>query len=226
MSVIYQDSNGFYYVVTNETGCWVNWSYVDPDTRQYYPYEPHILNNAKLIFDMLHDSGWSTMAICATLGNMIAESRMNPAQTQDGTHIGGTGGYGLAQWTPSSKYTNWARNENHDIYLGYWQVVYLTGSGDQWIINPQYSYNLSWNDYINYNSSDHDIRWLASAFFHNYERGSYLETYRQDCAEWYLNYFGGYTPDPPPYPPDPTPFRRRKKQMPLWMMLRNKLYET
>lgn len=222
MSVIYQDQSGYYYVVTNKSGCW-GWQDIDPDTQQYYPFEFHILSNAELIYDTLYDYGWSHLAICAALGNMIAESRMNPAQTQDGTRIGGSGGYGLCQWTPSRKYTNWARQENHDIYLAGYQLEFLndTGSAD-WIINPDYSYNITWNEFINY-TGPNDSEWLAMAFFRNYERGAYLPTYRQTSASWYDQYFNGYTPKPPP-PPDPSPYRWRKEGMPLWMVLRKRQY--
>lgn len=220
--VIKQDEAGYYYCVTNKSGCWKNWSYVDSDGH-YTPDEPHILNNAEKIYSLLTYYGWKHKPICAVLGNMIAESVMNPAQGEINKKYLSIYGYGLCQWTPSTKYTNWARTNNHNIYLGSFQVRYLNDTGaNQWIINPDYSYNMSWNDFISYDQPQRSVSWLASAFFRNYERGSALETYRQQSAEWYDSYFQGVTPQPPP-PPDPSPYRRYEPDgMPLWMMLRHK----
>jgi len=219
---IYTDNSGFYYVPTNKAGCWGNYTYVDPDGH-YLPSEPHILHNAELISDILFSYGWSSKAIAAVLGNMIAESVMNPAQGEIGKKYLTRAGYGLCQWTPATDYVNWAKAFDHDVYLGVWQVDYLVETGeDRWIINPDYPYNLSWDDFIHYDSEEHSAEWLAMAFFRNYERGSYLPTYRQDCAYWYYEYFMCRTPQPvPPY--DPTSYRRYQVQgMPLWMMLRRK----
>lgn len=226
MAIIKQDEAGYYYCVTNKSGCWQNWNYVDPQYSQYYPYEPHILNNAENIYDLLHYYGWSHKAICAVLGNMIAESTMNPAQGEIGKKYLSSWGYGLCQWTPSTKYTSWAQNNNHNIYLATFQIRFLDDTGaNEWIINPNYNYNLTWSQFINYNSTAHSVEWLAMAFFRNYERGSSLATYRQDCAIWYDNYFQGRTPLPPE-PQPPRPYQRyRPHKMPLWMLLKRRRFE-
>ena len=221
--VIRQDASGFYYVETNKGGCWKNYNYIDPNTGQYTPDEPHMLNNAELICGLLLDYGWTLKPICGVLGNMAAESRMNPAQGEDGKKYLGNYGYGLCQWTPSKKYTNWAKQHNHSIFSGYYQTDFLDDTGqDEWIINPSYSYNITWTDFIIYNGTAYDSEWLAMAFFRNYERGAYLPTYRQDCAAWYYSYFSGTTPPDPPTP-DPAPYQPYRVQgMPPWMMLKRR----
>lgn len=223
MAIIKQDEAGYYYCATNKSGCWRNWEYVDPYEGYYYPYEPHILNNAEQIYDLLLYYGWEHKPICAVLGNMIAESVMNPAQGEIDKKYLSEYGYGLCQWTPSTKYTTWARNENHNVYYATYQVKFLDETGeDEWIINPNYNYNLTWDEFKNYNSSEHSVEWLAMAFFRNYERGTTLETYRQDCATWYDNYFQSRTPLPPS-PPDPNVYKRYiPHKMPLWMMLQRR----
>lgn len=225
MAIIKQDEAGYYYCVTNKSGCWQNWSYVDPVEGRYYPYEPHILNNAENIYDLLRYYGWKHKPICAVLGNMIAESVMNPAQGEIDKKYLADWGYGLCQWTPSTKYTNWAKQNNHNVYLATFQVEFLDDTGaSEWQINPNYNYNLTWNEFINYDSSAHSVDWLAMAFFRNYERGSSLATYRQSCATWYDNYFQGRTPLPPE-PPSPWVYKRyRPHKMPLWMMLKRRKY--
>ena len=222
MAEIKQDEAGYYYVITNENGCWKNWEYVDDEYSQYYPYEPHILNNADNIYDLLNYYGWSHKAICAVLGNMIAESAMNPAQGEFRKRYLSRWGYGLCQWTPSTKYTSWAEEHDHDVCLGTFQVQFLNDTGEgEWDVDPDYNYDLTWEEFISYDSDEHSVEWLAMAFFRNYERGTALELYRQDCAIWYDDYFQHRTPLPPS-PPDPAPYRRYRISdgMPLWMMLK------
>lgn len=223
MIEIKQDETGLYYAKTNKGGCWKNWSYVDPIEGQYYPYEPHILNNAENIYSLLTYYGVSHLAACAILGNMIAESSMNPAQGEINKRYLTQWGYGLCQWTPATDYSDWAMAENHSVYYGTFQVYYLLETGeDYWIIDPDYPYNLTWEEFISYDSTEHSSEWLAMAFFRNYERGTALETYRQSSAYYYDNYFQGVTP-PTPTPPDPAPYQKyRADGMPLWMMLKKR----
>lgn len=71
--------------------------------------------NANYILNYLTANGWTKNAICGMLGNMQTESTINPAIWQ-GLHSGNTsGGYGLVQWTPATKYLDWcvARGYTH-----------------------------------------------------------------------------------------------------------------
>lgn len=221
-SVIYQDNAGFYYRIWKSYSPW-GYQDISQVYEQYEPYEFHILSNAEIVYNMLADYGYSHKAIVAILSNMIAESSMNPAQGEVGYPYMTYRGYGLCQWTPATDYTSWCQTENHDVYLGQYQVEYFDETAeDRWRINPNYNYNLTWEEFKVYDSTEHSAEWLSMAFFHNYERGTALETYRQYCAYWYDNYFQGYTPAPPP-PYDPTPYKRyRVHGMPLWMMLKRK----
>ena len=64
--------------------------------------------NAQYILNYLMARGWSKEAVCAMLGNMQSESTINPGiwQGLDSSRV--DLGYGLVQWTPSTKYTSWA----------------------------------------------------------------------------------------------------------------------
>lgn len=58
-------------------------------------------NNADIIILFMRTIGWNESTIASILGNMQAESTINPNLTERG----GGGGYGLVQWTPRSDLT-------------------------------------------------------------------------------------------------------------------------
>lgn len=62
-------------------------------------------NNAEIIVELLTAKGVNDRAIAAILGNMQAESTINP-----GRHETGGQGYGLIQWTPQSVLIDHAEN--------------------------------------------------------------------------------------------------------------------
>ena len=61
-------------------------------------------SNAKEIYTYLSDKGWTLNAISGLLGNMQRESTINPGLWQSLKEGNYSGGYGLVQWTPASKY--------------------------------------------------------------------------------------------------------------------------
>ena len=62
--------------------------------------------NAELFQGWALAAGWSVHAICAMLGNIQSESTINPGIWESLSPY--SGGYGLVQWTPYTKYSNWA----------------------------------------------------------------------------------------------------------------------
>lgn len=69
----------------------LKWIYKDE-----YLSEDETLNNATIAAMLLSQQGYSMEATCGILGNMAAESGVEPWLTERG----GGGGYGLVQWTP------------------------------------------------------------------------------------------------------------------------------
>ena len=63
--------------------------------------------NAKYIRSYLLNEGWADNAIAGLLGNMQHESSINPGRWQ-GDNVGKGPAYGLVQWDPYTKYTEWA----------------------------------------------------------------------------------------------------------------------
>lgn len=63
-------------------------------------------NNARLAMTFLRKNGFTIYAAAGIVGNMWAESMMNPGQWEGDTAY--SGGYGLVQWTPYTLYSTWA----------------------------------------------------------------------------------------------------------------------
>ena len=144
--------------------------------------------NAKYIHSFLISKGWKLNAIAALLGNMQAESGLNPGRWQS-DNVGNTAaGYGLVQWTPATKYIEWCNSEGYsdpsEMDSGLNRIIYEVGAGIQWISTDTYSF--SFEDFTKSNS---DAGELAKAFLLNYERpadqGASVQSYRAGLAlEW------------------------------------------
>jgi len=154
--------------------------------------------NAQYIMTYLRAQGWSKNAVCGVLGNMQWESSINPGRWE-GNNIHQTGGFGLAQWTPSSNYTGWANSHGYGVSIvvsGSYsaaaaqtlmkgQLAFLAaGQGGYYATS---SYNLS---FAQFKTSGSSPSYLAAAFLYNYERpASYSslgtrETYATNwCAQ-------------------------------------------
>ena len=172
-------------------------------------------NNALIIYNYFTEKGWSINAICGMLGNMQAESTINPGIWQsliEGS--GGGGGWGLVQWTPWTNFTNWADSKGYSHDDGYAQCEWIetqTKATGQWIQTA--SYPITWD---NFKVSVGTPEWLAYAFLFNFERPASLDKpERQTQARYWYDYITNGE-----HPITPTPSTRRK--MPLWFMLRRR----
>jgi RHS repeat-associated protein len=73
--------------------------------------------NAQYILNFLRRKGWSKNAVCGMLGNAEVESTINPGAWQGykkEKNANKKGGFGLLQWTPSTKLTDWAKKNKLD----------------------------------------------------------------------------------------------------------------
>ena len=174
--------------------------------------------NASYIYTWLTEvSGWSLNAIAGLLGNMQAESSINPGRWQSENIGNMSGGYGLVQWTPASSYINWCYEyfgENSDPSMMDWQlnrIIYELQNGIQYYKTPDY--NLSFSEF---STSSESPYYLACAFAWNYER-SYTVLYGTEAEKealrklrggyanaWYT-YLSGSEPPDPVDPPTPDP---------------------
>ena len=167
--------------------------------------------NAVYIYSSLLNSGWSVNAIAAMLGNIQAESSINPGRWQSNDIGNYSMGYGLVQWTPATKYIDWcAENsiapENMDSNL--LRINYEVENGIQWIATD--SFNLSFKEF---KTSSSGVDYLAKAFLLNYERpadqGETVQNYRASLASDWYSYLTGTEPTPE-NPENPIIFKKKK----------------
>lgn len=126
--------------------------------------------NAQYILDNLTAVGWSKESVCAMLGNMQTESTINPGIWQDLAEGRLDLGYGLVQWTPASKYIEWANSNGYALGNMEGQFARLQWEIDnnqQWI--PTDAYPMSFSAF---KTSALTPEYLAQAFLRNYERPS------------------------------------------------------
>lgn len=109
--------------------------------------------------------GWTLNAIAGMYGNMQTESTINPGLWENRDIGNMTKGYGLVQWTPASKYINWA------ISMGFQQghpdsqvsrIAYEADNNIQWI-HP----SMRFIDFLKSNDTPYN---LAMLFLKHYER--------------------------------------------------------
>lgn len=118
--------------------------------------------NAQYIWQYLGAKNWTLNAVAGMLGNMTAESTVNPGRGE----IGGSG-FGLVQWTPKSKYTSWSSARGYadnDIDGQLERIIWERDNNEQYYKN-KYKYTFK-----EFSESTDDPYTLACAFAFDYER--------------------------------------------------------
>lgn len=164
--------------------------------------------NAIYFKNYLVNAGWNINVISAMLGNMQAESTINPGRWQS-EDVGNTSmGYGLVQWTPATKYFEWCSEQGFsdpsEMDNNIKRILYELENNIQWIATN--SYNFSFKEF---SISSLSVSELAKAFLLNYERpadqSESVQNYRAELAEaWYSVINDGSTPS------NPTIIKKRK----------------
>lgn len=141
----------------------------------YVPEKSRALTNKEMELNALavgiilrHDR-WTAQAVAGVLGNMQAESTINPGRWEDDdedSDLEERGGYGLVQWTPYTKYSDWAgsgweRNGKKEVE----RIIYEKNNGLQWIATSKY--NFSFKEFTRMTATP---EYMADAFLKNYER--------------------------------------------------------
>lgn len=125
-------------------------------------------NNARIITRVLRRYGWTDNAIAGLLGNTQKESTNNPGIWQSLKYGNTKGGYGLTQWTPATKYIEWAGADwetNHNKQLE--RLQYEVDNRLQFYATDDYP--ISFRQFI---ASTETPYYLACAFAWNYERSA------------------------------------------------------
>lgn len=167
--------------------------------------------NARYIYSYLTDKGWTINAISAILGNMQAESSINPGRWQS-DNVGGGPAFGIVQWDPYSKYINWATSNGFSDYTtmdaNLARIIWEVENREQWYGRLDWA-GMSFKDF---SQSTQSVSFLAKGFLLCYERpadqSASVQEYRASLANTWYNYLSG---EVPPTPPSPSTSGKRKK---------------
>lgn len=173
--------------------------------------------NAIYIWNYLKSEGWTLEAVCGMLGNMQSESAINPGRWQNDSPGGDPEGhgYGLVQWTPYTKYTDWIITQGFsdpsEMDANIFRILHEVENNLQWIATSEYNYS-----FYEFTQSTDDPYNLAMAFLKNYERpADPNQPTRGDQALFWYEFLGGYIP--------PTPVVTIKKQKFKWAIFTNRI---
>lgn len=143
--------------------------------------------NARYIYQYFTSNGWTLEAIAGMLGNMQTESTINPAIWQSLDYGNTSLGYGLVQWTPSTKVTNWLSGNGYavdDIEGQCARILYEMAEGIQYYSTEDYP-----ESFREFSQSTKSPEYLAYAFLNNYERAKDRDQpNRQSQARFWYNY--------------------------------------
>ena len=172
--------------------------------------------NAQYLTGRLLTLNWTYESIAGILGNMQVESTINPGIWENLDEGNLSGGYGLVQWTPASKYTNWADSRglpwgHPDSQIA--RIMYEVDNNIQWI-HP----SMTFKQFTDSTLPPYD---LAVLFLHHYERPLNPDPENRGTkANFWYEYITG---NPPPQPPKEydfslilyRPFILRRRNKPL-----------
>ena len=153
--------------------------------------------NASYIFAVLSSLGWTINSISALLGNMQAESSINPGRWQS-DRVGGNSsghGYGMVQWTPYTKYTDWCTSNGYsdpsEMDANIARILYEVENNIQWYGISNWS-GMSFSEFT---KSTNSVTNLAAAFLLCYERPAdqslSVQQYRGRLATAWYEYLTG-----------------------------------
>lgn len=160
-------------------------------------------NNADIMYAFFTDQGWTVNAIAAMFGNMQTESTLNPGIWENLDPF--IGGYGLVQWTPYTKYSEWAGTDWQDNgQKEIARIIYELENHLQWISTSLYPMT-----FREFSQSDKPPAYLAQAFLYNYERPKVKpQPARSKQAEYWYQYITGHEPP--------------ISQIPIWLLFKMK----
>ena len=146
-------------------------------------------NNATYIYWYLGNRGWTLNAIAGMLGNFETESYINPGLWQNfAVDVGPA--FGLAQWDPFTKYTNWCADQGldpADMDSALQRIEWELENGEQYYATSGYP-----ETFAEFKVSTKDPYYLGMAFLLNYERpANQNQPERGEQAEYWYTYLSG-----------------------------------
>ncbi|WP_241546205.1 phage tail tip lysozyme [Enterococcus villorum] len=137
---------------------------------------------AKQVWDYLTKNGWLKTAVAAVLGNMQSESGII-ADRWESDRVGNmSGGYGLVQWTPATKYINWAQSNGLD-----YKNVISQCKRIEWEVANSQQFFCPFMTFKQFTTSAKSPEELANIFIQYYERPaiSNQPARAQQARYWY-----------------------------------------
>lgn len=191
-------------------------------------------HNARIVIDIYRNAGFNDKTIAGILGNMQAESSINPQREEvDGS------GYGLVQWTPQSVLIDHARNigltdyTNGDTQLSVivTEILGNPSSNNEWYTTQGFINNYldsgATQDMIGISGANfvqNTMNWsadkLAIMFMVGYERPTtnptknHYDKRKQNALNW-LEFMGST-------PPTPTVTKRKNNIIPIILLGRKR----
>lgn len=132
--------------------------------------EDESLNNAQMVINHFVGTDWTKESLSAMCGNMRHESSINPDMYEYGYAWEEDRGYGLVQWTPRSKYWDWATAAGLDPRQGNSQldrITYEIANNIQYYPTTDYPETFA---EFRANTFNKSVDYLTEAFTWNYER--------------------------------------------------------
>ena len=180
-------------------------------TGNRYLSQAEMETNARYIYNYLGSRGWSVNAIAGMLGNMQSESTINPG-IWESLDAGNGPGYGLVQWTPFSKYTDWCAGRSLDpshMDSALQRIEWELANGEQYYATNSYP-----ESFAQFKVSTKSPNYLAMAFLANYERPAEPnQPWRGTQAEAWYEFLTGE-----PAPVDPSKPMKKPGGMSLLLM--------
>lgn len=169
-------------------------------SKNAYLTREEMKTNAILIAGFFLNRDWTVNAIAAMLGNMESESTINPGIYESLDDTSTTNGFGLVQWTPNTKFKEWATANGYtdfgDLTAQCERIQYELENGLQWIATSAYPMS-----FAEFAASDDTPEHLAQAFLYNYERPASLDQpHRSTQARAWYDLIAGDVPTPSPTP--------------------------
>jgi hypothetical protein len=133
--------------------------------------QEQMMNNAQLVINHFLNTDWTKESLAALIGNMCHESSLNPDMHELGYNDSPSRGYGIVQWTPMTKYTDWATANGLNYADGDSQLARIdweVNNNEQWIAKSAYG-GMTFADFRQ-NTSGGSVDYLTEAFMNCYER--------------------------------------------------------
>lgn len=149
--------------------------------------------NAQFIMSYFFEKGWTKNAIAAMLGNMQVESTINPGLWQGMDEFDYSGGFGLVQWTPATKYIDWATVSGFQNYAD-WRLIIPQCLRIDYELENDLQWESTIMTFYEFTQSTENVRYLSDRFCWGYERPANpdLEGRADNAEYWFglLEYIG------------------------------------